>query len=124
MKALKALKAKPMKAMTTQEHLDSVFRQRPASGGTKPRWSAAVLRNNKVTGNEVKNTQVKDKEVKAGSEVKDNQVKDKEKEADNKMKDNGASASQSSASSQATLYLGADTQVVVEGSQAEDGHVY
>ena len=52
------------------------------------------------------------------------QVKDKEKEADNEMKDNGASVSQSSASSQATLYLGADTQVVVEDSQAEDGHVY
>ena len=82
------------------------------------------VRNNKATGNEVKDTQVKDKEVKAGSEVKDNQVKDKEKEADNKMKDNGASASQSSASSQATLYLVADTQVVVEDSQAEDGHVY
>ena len=56
--------------------------------------------------------------------MKDDQVKDKEKEADNEMKDNGASASQSSASSQATLYLGADTQVVVEDSQAEDGHVY
>ena len=54
--------------------------------------------------------------------MKDNHVKDKEKEADNEMKDNGAIASQSSASSQATLYLVADTQVVVEDSQAEDGN--